>query len=532
MPDSGLEVMQLVRPDHTQDKTASNGAAWERSALGSVLEALPQAILLISDSHGVEYVNQAFCDFHGIAESPADLCGLSPRAMMRLIHPQWKEPERNWKRIEKLLSEWEYKRENEVELNDGRVISFDWTPIDLADRVRCRLWASQDITERKRYEALAVQRESDLVAMLEGPPMIVILTDGTEQKVLKANSRLYETLGFTANDFQDVDGFWPLAYPDSSYREQVSTEWIRRITQAIRDQSRIEPMETRVTCKDGSIKYIEWGFIAAGNRNVTYGLDRTGYRRAERERERFRNLNYQLEKSRSLDRMAGAIAHHFNNQLHAVLLSLQIASDELPDDSEVVHLLQSARTAAESAASVSGKLLTYLGLAHPTLKPVQLSTLCNRVISSLAETAPAGVRLDLSIAPATPSIMGKEALLEQALQALVTNAWESCNKPVHDIRITLDTVQREDIGRAKFFPATFSPHAETYVRLGVSDHGGGINPQDHDRIFEPFFSSKFVGRGLGLPMTLGIARSHDAAIQLESKPGRGSTFWMYFPATS
>lgn len=499
------------------------------AVLEQMLRMLPHGILVVSDSHGVEFANQAFCDLYGLAIPPSALLGHSASDILQMVRSRWFDPVLEQQRVREVMARGRTRQGIEVTLQNGRVISLDWIPIEVNGRINCRVWHNYDITDRKHLESMLRQRELDFRVMVESTPMIVLLSEGPGQATVSVNSRLTEILGYRSSDFGDAEAWWPLAYPDPEYRAEVSTEWTRRVNEAIRTQGRIQPMETRVTGADGTVKDIEWGFIAVGHRNVVYGIDRTPYRQAEREREHLQSLNYQLEKAQSLDRMAGAIAHHFNNQLHVVLLSLQIAADELPRDGEVARLIDTARQAASNAAEVSTKLLTYLGLSHATMKSLDLADMCRRMIPMLQASAPAGVQLSTSLPDKAPRVTASEAQLQQALLALVANAWESSDRPRHDIRIGVEIRDGRELTGVRFFPRDFVPQPGRYVCLTVTDQGAGVAASDIDRIFDPFFTSKFVGRGMGLPMTLGIARTHDAAVQVESEPGQGSTFRMFFP---
>jgi PAS domain S-box-containing protein len=499
------------------------------AVLEQTMRMLPHGILVVSDSHGVEFANQAFCDQYGLMISPATLLGHSTSDIVQMIRSRWFDPAHEQQRIRELQARGRPQRGMEVRLRDGRVLSVDWTPIQLGGRVNCVAWHHGDITARTQLESMLREREVDFRIMLEAIPMIVLLSEGAEQTTLTVNSHLTKILGYTASDFSDAEAWWPLAYPDASYRAGIVKEWTRRVATAVRTQERMEPMETRVTCADGSLKDIEWGFLSVGHRNVVYGVDRTSRREIERERERLETLTHHLERSQSLDRMAGAIAHHFNNQLHVVMLSLHIAADELPRHTEVTRLIESARQAAANAAEVSTKLLTYLGLSHATMKSLDLADMCQRMMPMLQASAPSGVVLTASLPEQTPRVTASEAQLQQALLAVLANAWESGQGGSHEIVIAINTVDGGDLPSKHAFPRDFVPEQGRYVCVSVSDRGQGIEVANLDRIFEPFYTTKFVGRGLGLPMTLGIARTHNAMLHVESTPGVGSTFRMYVP---
>ena len=115
------------------------------------------------------------------------------------------------------------------------------------------------------------------------------------------------------------------------------------------------------------------------------------------------------------------------------------------------------------------------------------------------------------------------------LANLVTNAWESLDKKNGAISLTVKTVPSIDITAKHHFPIHWQAHDLTYACLEVIDTGCGLADKDIEKIFDPFFSTKFQGRGLGLPTVLGIVKAHDGVVTVQSEIGQGSTFRVYLP---
>jgi PAS domain S-box-containing protein len=252
-------------------------------------------------------------------------------------------------------------------------------------------------------------------------------------------------------------------------------------------------------------------------------------KRKEAEKEKLEGLNRQLQKSESLGRMAGAIAHHFNNQLQAVMMNLELVSNNLAQKIDVAESLADATASAEKAATVSRMMLTYLGQNQGKREPLDLAETCLRHLPLLRAGMPRNVDLTTHLPSPGPIIHANENQIQQVLANLLTNAWEACQANGGGIRLAVKVVAAGAIPTRDRFPVDWEPQGHAYACLEVSDAGAGITARDIDKIFDPFFSRKFAGRGLGLPVVLGILRFHGGGITVESELGRGSVFRVFLP---
>ncbi|GFO67803.1 hypothetical protein GMLC_13820 [Geomonas limicola] len=252
-----------------------------------------------------------------------------------------------------------------------------------------------------------------------------------------------------------------------------------------------------------------------------------------RSEEARRDLEKRLQlahKAQSLGRMAGAIAHKFNNLLGAVLGNLELALLSLPSGVPPADNLGEALKAASRAAEVSTLMLTYLGQAPGRHEKLDLAELCRRSAAALKNGLPPMVDLVLEQETSTLWLNGSEQQLQQLLASLVTNAWEALGGVAGVVRLRLKTVQATQVGTLNRFPLDWEPEpGANYCALEVADAGCGISETDIGELFDPFFSSKFTGRGLGLPIVLGVVRAHRGAVTVDSEHGKGSTFRVYLP---
>ena len=227
--------------------------------------------------------------------------------------------------------------------------------------------------------------------------------------------------------------------------------------------------------------------------------------------------------------MAGAIAHHFNNYLMAVTGNLELAMVDMKRSARPFENLSQALQAARQAAELSSLMLTYIGQTPGKREPLDLSEICLQCLPLLRAAMPKDVALETICPPPVPVVNANANEIQRILANLVFNAWEASRDGRSAIRVAVKTVSRADLPKWRRFPLDWRPDDNAYACLEVVDEGCGIADEDVEQLFDPFFSSKFIGRGLGLAVVLGIVRAHHGAIAVESEPGRGSTFRVFLP---
>ncbi len=195
--------------------------------------------------------------------------------------------------------------------------------------------------------------------------------------------------------------------------------------------------------------------------------------RIEVERAELEAQNRQLQKAESLGRMAGAIAHHFNNQLHAVMGNLEMAMDDLPRGDNPIEILREAMQAARRASEVSSLMLTYLGQTTAKREPLDLSELCRRSLPLLCATLPNDVILETDLSSPGPAILANENQIRQVLTNLVSNAREAIHAAGSTIHLVVGPVSAEQIPESPRFPIGWLPQDTVYACLEVSDTGCG-----------------------------------------------------------
>ncbi len=258
----------------------------------------------------------------------------------------------------------------------------------------------------------------------------------------------------------------------------------------------------------------------------------TARKRVETEKEQLELQNRHLQKSEGLGRMTGAIAHHFNNQLQAVMISLEMAIEELPQNPEVVEVLAVGLSAARKAAEVSTLMLTYIGQNHHPHIVQDFSEICDQQVPMLRAVMPQRITLETEFPSPGPPVFANANQIQQLLTNLVTNALEASRKNPSQVHLAVTTVAATEIPLLNRFPLDWQAQTSSYACLEVTDAGCGLAADDLETLFDPFFSSKFIGRGLGLPVVLGIVRAHDGVLTVTSELDRETVFRVFFPVST
>ena len=259
---------------------------------------------------------------------------------------------------------------------------------------------------------------------------------------------------------------------------------------------------------------------------ITIAVDITDRKKEEEARLQEEVQRQEANKVRSLKTLAGGVAHNFNNLLSAVMGYTSLALMELPVDSPVRGMLVEIDAAAQCAANLAGQMLLFAQKSNMKHTPVNLSRLIESMWPHLQISVGEKTVLLNDLAEELPDIAGDVGQLRNLVVTLVRNASDSIGAGSGTIRLRTQVIH----GDRSVVPHLGVELAQgDYVWLQVSDTGCGMDEETRARIFEPFFSTKFTGRGLGMAVARGIVQSHCGAIAVASKPGLGSTIHVFLP---
>jgi signal transduction histidine kinase len=251
--------------------------------------------------------------------------------------------------------------------------------------------------------------------------------------------------------------------------------------------------------------------------------------RAEANQRAVERRMQEAQRLESLGVLAGGIAHDFNNLLTAILGNASLLRAELDQSSGMVEAVGQIESASRRAAGLCRQMLAFAGRGRFSLQLTDLNELVRDMEALLQVTVPKKSTLTLALAPSIPVVLADEAQLRQLVMNLVINAAEALD--ANGGTITVQTASTHKTAE-ELSETVFSPQlsAGEYVSLTVTDTGTGMTPDTIARIFDPFFSTKFTGRGLGLAAVVGIVRAHKGALRVQTREGSGSTFELMLPA--
>jgi PAS domain S-box-containing protein len=366
---------------------------------------------------------------------------------------------------------------------------------------------------RKTVEQALHESEKTLKAFSDVMPVGVTWSDNNGA-IKHVNSCFKEWFGYDANDIPSLDAWFLRAYPDPVNRENFLSRWKSAIATALAEGTTIQPSESIISCKDGSERHVIVNTHLARNLRLDIFTDIT-------ERESLQNMLLNAQRLESLGVLAGGIAHDFNNILTAILGNISIARLVPATPEKSARLLENAETATIRATELATQLLTFAKGGAPVKKTVSIRKIVHESLSlALRGTNVKGV---VEIPECLHDIEADEGQVSQVFNNIVFNAVQAMPGG-GKITVAGENLILETENSLLLPPGR-------YVRLAFSDEGCGMPENVRMKIFDPYYTTKSGGMGLGLASVHSIINRHGGHIEVRSKIGKGTTFTLFLPST-
>lgn len=485
------------------------------------VEAAPDAFV-ISDLENGSYleINQAFCNICGYSRE--EVLGKSPSDFGLLVRPA--------DRCDMIRTVIEKGEANQVELqlrtrNGALIDTLVFARLIQFEKKNCLLEIMTDITTRKKTDQALKESEHTLMTILDSVKATILAADLQTYEILFMNRHMKEVFG----EFEGKICYQVFRNQSATCSHCTNPQLIDPTDDP--DKVIVWEGKNPITNRwyinyDRAIRWID-------GRRVKFqvAMDITKVKELEAERLQTEARLQQIQKMEAIGMLAGGVAHDLNNILSGIVSYPDLLLLRLPEDSPLTEPIRTIRDTGIKAAAIVQDLLTLARRGVVLNEVINLNDVINEYLKSPEFKRLRGfhpnVEIDIRLDPDLLPIMGSPVHLSKTIMNLVTNAAEAI-PDIGTIAITTECRYIErPIGRYEEI------QAGDYVILTLSDTGTGISEQDQERIFEPFYTRKIMGRsgtGLGMAVVWGTVKDHNGYIDLQSADGKGTTFNLYFPA--
>lgn len=485
----------------------------------SILSAIPHAVIGLKERF-IIFANDSVRNVFGW--TPQELIGQNTRILYRSDDEYVEIGKRFYSALE---NERFHREEFRCRRKDGKdivcMVSSARIGNDLTDKKIVAIY--EDITEHRQAEAQVKESEERYRVAIEHSNDGVAIVKGSIHQYV--NKRFVEIFGYGHPEEL-------LGKPLSFTIHPDDLERVNAINQG-RQSGIVVPnrYEYKGIKKDGEPVYIEasvTNVVYLGEAvSLAYLRDITERKRTELEKGHLEAQLRQAQKMEAIGQLAGGVAHDFNNILTAVIGYGNLLQAKMAQDDPLRPYVEQILASSGKAVNLTQSLLAFGRKQIIELKPCKINTLIKNVEKLLTRLLTEDIELLTFVGGSDPTIMADPTQIDQILINLSTNARDAMPNGGHlKVEVKLAEINRG------FVAAHGYGEIGKYALLSVSDTGVGMDTKTKEKIFDPFFTTKEVGKGtgLGLSIVYGIVKQHNGYINVESEPGRGTTFHIYFPA--
>lgn len=488
-----------------------------------IIEAIHEGYYEMDLRGNLTFFNRTLANILGIPEQ--DLIGKNPAVLFEtdVIAEEMKQIYRSLREgdVSDALLDWQLKRK------DGATAFLEVSVSLIYDKEGKRTGFRglvRDVTERANAEEAFRIAETRYKNLFEEANDIVYTHD-FQGKFTSLNKEGERLSGYTSEEASQISVYEIIA---PEFREKALEMTKRRL-----QGEQVGKYEVEILAKDGHHIPVEVSarlIVHDGKPIGVQGIARdiTERRHAEEQRQTLERQVQHAQKLEGLGVLAGGIAHDFNNLLVGILGNASLATRRLPKDSPLHTYLKRVEKAAQRAAELTNQMLAYSGRGTFVVRPLHLEKVARETVELARVGLPKKISFQYDFEESLPPVMGDVSQMHQVIMNVITNAAEAIGEDIGTITVGTRVAALDDNSLSNvYFHA--DPTPGDYVCLSIQDTGCGMEAEQKTKIFDPFYSTKFAGRGLGLAALLGIVRGHKGAVSVYSEPGKGTVFKLYFP---
>ncbi|MDY6954161.1 MAG: ATP-binding protein, partial [Thermodesulfobacteriota bacterium] len=380
---------------------------------------------------------------------------------------------------------------------------------------------AREISERKAAERTLLEEKNFSESAISAVPGIFYVFD-EKGRFLRWNKNLENVSGYSAREISEMA---PIVFFAEGDRDMVAAT-----IQQVFEKGKAAVEAHLMSAQGRQTPYYLTGLrarIGDGTYLVGMGIDITERKQAAEERASLEAQLQQSQKMEAIGTLAGGVAHDFNNILSVIVGNVELAMDDIAEQDPAQESLEEARRACLRARDLVKQILSFSRQTGRELKPVKIGTLFKESLKLLRSSLPTTIDIRQNISCQSDAVLGDPTQLNRVLLNLCTNAAHAMREKGGTLQVNVEELELDDEGASAYQGLVTG----TYVKLTVTDTGCGMEPGLMERVFDPYFTTKEMGQGTGLGLSVvhGIVKSHGGAITVRSEPEKGTTFDILLP---
>jgi len=516
---NGRPCLLSVVHDMTDRKRAETALRESEEKFAKAFRASPDAISLSERASGLILdVNEGFERLSGFAR--AELVGRTAEEV-----GLWVAPGDRARMLDELAQTGRVRNlQVQARSRDGKLLDclMSAETVEIGGR-NCLVILSRDITAARLAEKALRESEEKFAKAFQGSPYSLTISDLGTGRYIDCNAGFERISGYARSEIIGRTSLELNLWQNPADRDELVAR--------LRRDGVVRDFELNFVGRDGGVRVTRCNceLMELEGRTCLLNVieDITGERQAAQEKALLEAQLKQSQKLEALGTLAGGIAHDFNNILSAMIVYRELAVMDIDRPVELRQHLAEIGTASNRAKELVRQILTFSRQQQQERRAVQLHGVVREALQLLRASLPATIEIVPVIDEQAPQVLADTSQVHQIMMNLGTNAAHAMRGRPGRLMVTLGGWQADE-AQARLHPGL---RPGTYVRLAVADTGHGMDEHTRARVFEPFFTTKGPGEGTGLGLSVvhGIMEDHDGAIVLDSRPGEGTAFELYFP---